>query len=162
MKIRSSATAADLMQKDVFTLDADASVGEAVRAFEEYHIGGAPVRDAAGAIVGFLSSHDLARLERAHERWREAVGVAEPAADDPFGDGAPFEFRPGASPSLTGEAVRDWMSPATHTVAPGTSLQELCRIMVEKSIHRVPVVEGGALKGIVTTTDVVRFVASDA
>lgn len=52
------------------------------------------------------------------------------------------------------ELVKDWMSREVLTVSPETSVLEAGRIMVDHTIRRLPVVEGGQLIGIITHGDV--------
>jgi CBS-domain-containing membrane protein len=51
------------MTKAVYTVETDASAEEAAWGFTRRHIGGAPARDAAGNLVGVLSSSDLINPE---------------------------------------------------------------------------------------------------
>ncbi len=51
------------------------------------------------------------------------------------------------------ELVRDWMSRDVVTVGPDTLLPDANRLMVEKRIRRLPVVENGRLQGILTYGD---------
>ena len=55
----------DIMTKDVYAVDADASAEEAAWGLTRRHIGGAPARDAEGNLVGVLSSSDLVNPEPA-------------------------------------------------------------------------------------------------
>ncbi len=52
------------------------------------------------------------------------------------------------------ELVRDWMSRQVVTVTPDTLLSEASRLMTERRIRRLPVVENGRLLGILTYGDV--------
>ncbi len=52
------------------------------------------------------------------------------------------------------ELVRDWMSREVVTVTPDTLLPEASRLMTERRIRRLPVVENGRLLGILTYGDV--------
>ena len=56
-------TVRDIMSANVFTVDADASAEEAAWALTRRHIGGAPVRDSRGNLVGVLSKGDLLNPE---------------------------------------------------------------------------------------------------
>jgi predicted transcriptional regulator len=58
-------TVRDIMTKDVYTLEAEASAGEAAWGFTRRHIGGAPVRDASGYLIGVLTKGDLVNPEPA-------------------------------------------------------------------------------------------------
>jgi CBS-domain-containing membrane protein len=53
----------DIMTTKVHTVEADASAEEAAWGFTFRHISGAPARDAAGNLVGVLSSSDLVNPE---------------------------------------------------------------------------------------------------
>src|SRR5579863_4032957 len=53
----------DIMTKAVYTVEADASAEEAAWGLTRRHIGGAPVRDGRGNLVGVLSKGDLVNPE---------------------------------------------------------------------------------------------------
>jgi CBS domain-containing protein len=44
------------------------------------------------------------------------------------------------------------------TVSPETAIKDAARLMAEKKIGCVPVVSEGSLVGLVTTTDILRYV----
>jgi len=46
------------------------------------------------------------------------------------------------------------MSGALITVGPSTTLREAARLLRERKIGALPVVEGGKLAGVITTTDI--------
>ncbi len=52
------------------------------------------------------------------------------------------------------ELVKDWMTRNVVTISPDTTLPEAHRLMTDKGIRRLPVVEHGRLVGIVTRGDV--------
>lgn len=52
------------------------------------------------------------------------------------------------------ELVKDWMTGDVITITPLTTLPEAHRILLEKKIRRLPVVENDKLVGIVTRGDV--------
>ena len=58
---------------------------------------------------------------------------------------------------MTKLRVRDVMTPAPARVAPDASVEEVARLMTREGFHRVPVVEGERLVGIVSTMDFVRL-----
>ena len=61
--------------------------------------------------------------------------------------------------SLKDLIVKDVMVEDVVTVSPTESVSELAKLMTEKHINRIPVVENGVVIGIVTRTDIVRAVA---
>lgn len=58
--------------------------------------------------------------------------------------------------------VKDWMTSSVVTVGRGTPISEAHRIMKEKNIRRLPVVQNNKLVGIVTIGDVREASPSDA
>jgi CBS domain-containing protein len=159
-------TARQIMVTDVLELQVDAPVRDAVEAFEDYHIHGAPVVDAARRLVGVLSDADIVRIGRVREgRVTSVASAAEPSpereGDDEVPDPEFSEFAPEEySPELLGrETVGDWMTTEVITVAPEATLQEICSILDREQIHRVFVVDGEKLAGVVSTMDVVRCIA---
>lgn len=56
-------------------------------------------------------------------------------------------------------AVRDVMSEPAVTIAPDAPVQDAARAMAEKKIGCLPVLEEGALVGILTESDILRYVA---
>ncbi len=163
MTPKTAVTAADLMRTDVLRLSVDTPIQEAVENFEEYRITGAPVVDEAGRLVGFLSLRDIATSEHVRDgRIVAERGSWPDTVEDEFDEGEGWGESDDYSPGVLGrETVQDWMNPDLITCTPDTRLKDLCKLMVRESVHRVLVVEGGSLKGIVTTFDVVRHIAGD-
>ena len=94
------------------------------------------VVDGAGKVVGVLSTTD--------------VLSAEAEVDDPIARRALFEYT----------AVRDIMTPRPYTIAPGEDIREAARQMLYADVHRIFVAEGDQVVGIISTTDIVRAVAT--
>jgi len=63
----------DIMSTDVFSLETDASAEEAAWALTRRHIGGAPVLNKEGQIVGVISQSDLLNPERSQWLKRKAT-----------------------------------------------------------------------------------------
>jgi predicted transcriptional regulator len=60
------------------------------------------------------------------------------------------------SPSTAGQI----MTKPAVTVAPNETLQRVCETMYERRIHRIVVAEGKQIKGILTTMDILRAIAT--
>jgi len=56
-------------------------------------------------------------------------------------------------------ALRDVMTPSPLTVAAGDSILDAARLMGERNVRHLPVVEGGNLVGIVSIRDVLGYLA---
>jgi CBS domain-containing protein len=163
-----SVLVSELMQTDVYRLDPETPIEEAVAAFEDLHISGAPVVDEFEHVVGVLSAYDVARPDRIRgdgiETGDHEFSMLEPedtmrqqlANDDVILDKETYSTR-----LWGGDTVADWMSHAVISVPPGHSLRRACRVMAREDIHRVFVIEGGRLLGVLSSFDVVRFVAGE-
>jgi acetoin utilization protein AcuB len=90
-----------------------------------------------GRLVGLLSERDL-------------MGAATAAI---FG-----LKQKSKSALLKSVSVKDIMKKKVVTVKPDTPIKETARLMKEKKIGCVPVISEGRLVGLVTTTDILRFV----
>ncbi|MBK6940215.1 MAG: CBS domain-containing protein [Planctomycetes bacterium] len=153
-------TARDLMVDEVITVDADAPIEEAVRILDEDQVSGLPVIDAAGKLVGMITSHDLARIDHERDGGIEARPTEPTLADvldEADDDDDPVRLTEGFADAI----VREFMTPAVISVSPSTTLKQICGVLARENIHRVVVTEHGKLLGIVTTTDIVRRLADD-
>jgi CBS domain-containing protein len=61
------------------------------------------------------------------------------------------------SPSTAGQI----MTKPAVTVAPNETLQRVCEMMYNRRIHRVVVAEGTQIRGILTTMDILRAIATN-
>jgi len=110
----------------VVTVAPRQSVASVVDLLTQNRIGAAPVTDADGRLVGIISERDVIRGLSEH---REAV--------------------------LT-MAAEQLMTREVMTCAPGSSIVELMEVMTNQRIRHLPVVQNGALAGIVSIGDVVK------
>ncbi len=153
--------ARDLMKKDVARLDAGAPVDEVMTQLESDGISGAPVVDAAGRVLGVFSLTDVARAKEAEaatpgsprgEYYMPETGIDEEADEFSYKD----DYSPEALPTGT---VAEWMSEDVVSVEPGDSVRVVCKRMQDRRVHRVLVLEDGKLAGILSSFDVVRWIA---
>jgi CBS domain-containing protein len=129
-------TVAELMERKVKTVRSEATVAEAIMELADAHISGMPVVDGAGRVIGVLSTTDLLTAEA------ETGDVA-------------------ARRSLwENTAVRELMTPRPFTIAPDEDAREAARQMLYADVHRLFVAEGDQVIGVISTTDIVRAVAT--
>jgi len=148
-KANSMKTASEIMQAEVRTLSPDSTLREAAELLGLWNVSGAPVVDEYGALVGVVSESDL--LSEARKR----AAIPRTAA---FGVFLPVEdalwriYHEGAT-LLVGEV----MSTKLAMASPDTPLDELGRMLVNRRINRIPVVDDSEkLVGIVTREDVLK------
>ena len=56
--------------------------------------------------------------------------------------------------------VKDVMRRNVITISPDDGVEHIARLMMRSQIHRLPVVEGGRLLGIVTRHDFLKLIAN--
>ena len=157
--------ARDIMKRNVFKLEPTATIEEAVTAFSEIQIGGAPVVDRGGKLLGVISASDIARPENMRagkvdvQRGDYTMGDASPDDDGSYDEEVVFAMEDYSPDVLAGTTVADLMSTDLVTVPPDATLKQVCAQLVKEHAHRVMVVERGKLVGIVSSLDVARCVA---
>ena len=129
----SMAMVVDLMAGDPVVVAPDLPVDVVAGVLAAYDVGGLPVVDATGRLVGVVSQTDLVRLR--------ATSVQ--ASD---------------WPTLL---VRDVMTQPAITIRGSASLREAARVMTEHDIHRLVVVGDDAKTalGVISDSDLVRAFA---
>jgi CBS domain-containing protein len=63
--------------------------------------------------------------------------------------------------AVTGRMIEDLMTTDIITITPGTTIKDTSRFMIANSIRRLPVVSEDELIGLITTTDILRYFASN-
>lgn len=146
-------TAREIMTREVVTAGPEDSVEDLARLLAEKRIGGVPVVDDQGRVLGVVTQSDL--LKRTRE---PTLPLALNILDLHLFLETPARFRQRLE-KLLGTTVRQVMSSPAITVSPDTPVSELARLMEDKGIHTLPVVEEGKLVGIVGKLDLIRVLA---
>lgn len=143
-------TAQDIMTTDVVTVGPETDVAEAAKIMLERHFNGLPVVDASGTLMGVICQSDLItqqktlKLPSIFTLLDGLIPLSSPAA---------FEQE---IKKMTATTVEQAMSDEVVTVTPGTSVEEIATLMVDKKLHTLPVVEGDKLVGVVGKEDVLK------
>ena len=74
-----------------------------------------------------------------------------------FADGAYREEENISSSIYEMFTIRQLMIGNLETVSPDTTIKEVAELLVKREFHSLPVVEKGKLKGMVTTTDLIKY-----
>jgi tRNA nucleotidyltransferase (CCA-adding enzyme) len=152
-------TAADLMQRDVKTVDADLPVPELEYTLVCAGISGAPVMQGK-KVVGVVSRSDIVEVLTAEQEFGELVGEWYVDAVQDAGDAEQRKkLHATVGQRLQGMRVRDIMNPELISVDPGMPAAEIARAMLERGVHRVLVIEDDKLLGLITTSDMLRVLA---
>ena len=136
------------------------SPGMPVRELEErlisHHVGGFPVLD-HGKLVGMVTRSDLVRVLDLEHTIDDLIAERAEATGAPADSSQSRGARIGAR--LEAMTVADVMVRDVVTVAPETPIEEVARTMVQAHVHRLPVVDGDRLVGLVTGVDLARVIA---
>lgn len=148
--------ARDVMQANVLSVPPELTLA----ALEDYllakRISGAPVVE-DGKVIGIVSRSDVVRclsLERSLSGLI-AEGLASPE-EPPSAVRLPADLEE----RLTAHTVRDAMVVDPVVVAPDTPIADVARMLHERHIHRVLVIDRGTLRGVISTLDLVRLIAA--
>lgn len=173
----------DIMTTDVVTVTPSTSLRDAAELFARRHIGGAPVVDGQ-RVVGVVSTSDILNYaasapavkppaDDTDDEWTPPP--EEAVWDDGEGSGSFFadrwayaaadsvdfivEAAGGGTAALDGHTVGEIMSGDILSLAPTADIALAAERMRAADVHRLLVMERGALVGIVSTTDLARAVA---
>ena len=147
-------TVADIMTTDPILVNPNTPLQEAISILADKEISGLPVVDETGKLVGVISESDL--------MWQES-GI-EPPPYIMFLDSViylknPARYNKEIHKAL-GQTVAEVMSDRPITVRANESVPEAARIMHDKKVRRLPVVDQDSkVIGIVTQGDVIKMMA---
>jgi len=126
------------MSREVHTVKRNDELAIADELMKQKRVRHLPVLDEDGEVCAVVSQRDLFR-----GALLRALGYGSRAEEL----------------MLKQVAVKEAMSAEIQTTAPDTPIADAARVMIERKIGCLPVIENGRLVGIVTETDFVRLVA---
>ncbi|MDI6800230.1 MAG: CBS domain-containing protein [Actinomycetota bacterium] len=142
--------ARDIMTKDPTTIDENLSVKEAAEILLAKKIGGAPVVNAAGEMVGIISEGDLIMAD---------VKLEFPSyihlLDGLIYLGGLKKFEDNLKKAI-GAKVKDVMTESVISAEADDSVMDVATKMVKEDVARLPVLDGGRLAGIITKADIMK------
>lgn len=140
----------EIMTSKVHTVGPGASIFEIAKLMTDERIGGLPVVDPDGNMIGIVSETDLLhRVETDTERKRKWWLA-------PFIDS---DTRARDYVKSHGLKAADVMSRYVISVGKDTKLSEVADVLEANNIKRVPVLDYGKLVGMITRGDLVRMLA---
>lgn len=126
----------NIMTKNVVKLNITDDLTKAEQLFKKHKIRHMPVVS-GNRILGMLSYTDLLRISFV-DAVDDDADVVDVTVYNMF-------------------TVEQVMTKKLVTVTPETNIKEVAQILAEKEFHALPVVEGDLLLGIVTTTDLIKY-----
>jgi CBS domain-containing protein len=140
-----------IMTRPVVTVSSETTIVEAANTMLQRHVGGLPVVDAAGKLVGIISEGDFLR--------RSEIGTQRRR-------GRFLKFILGPGQAATdfvhehGRKVAEIMTKEPLTISEDTNLEEIVELMEKNHVKRLPVMRGDQVIGIVSRANLLQAVAS--
>jgi len=153
---RMALIAKSMMSTRVLSVSPETPLVNVHRIFVEEEIHGAPVVDETNAIQGVISSADLLR---AVVQEREAGGADSGYLREmmEFSSSGWQTMPDDFQDRLAQLRVEDFMTRDVVSVAPDTPIAEVAQSMRRDRVHRVFVVDGEALVGVISALDLVAL-----
>jgi len=126
----------EIMTKSVITLNRNDDLETAERLFKSHNIRHIPVVDGS-KIIGMLSYTDLLRISFA-DAVNEEDNTVESLVYNMF-------------------TIEQVMAKKLVSVPPTATIKEVAQLLSEREFHALPVLQDKKLVGIVTTTDLIKF-----
>jgi len=131
-------TVRDIMTERPRTVTPDSDLKDAARDMVRLGVGGLPVVDDSGLVIGMIGERELLRSLSGYLQGGRAEGARTP--------GAP----------ATRQTVREAMTRQVLCVSPDQAIADVSSMMTNKDVDRVPVVRDGRIVGMLTRGDIVR------
>ena len=140
-----------IMKRDVYVLHSDDTVQAAMQLFINEGISACPIVDRDDRPVGFISDGDILKnLARNSSSFMDPVALIAMTAQDKRGYDEKLEElmeKPVAS-----IGTRNFLSVNVHE-----SIDEVCRVLADNHLKKVPVMEDGKICGIINRSDITRY-----
>jgi CBS domain-containing protein len=142
--------AQDIMTREVITVSPATTVTELAQLLASHNIGGAPVVDQSGALLGVVTESDLIdQKKKIHIPTVVTILDSVFYLENP--DRMEKEIR-----KIAGLTVEDIYSKKPLTVDENTLIDEIATMMAEKNVHTLPVMRGDALVGVIGKRDIIK------
>lgn len=145
--------AKDIMTRKLITLTEETPVTEAAKVLATKKIGGAPVVNSSGQVVGIVSESDLI-IQDVKLHFPHFINLL----DSYIFLGSLKKFETLLKKAVAAK-VKDLMSSEVISVAPEATIEDVATLLTEKKISRVLVMAEGRLLGIITKGDIVKSLA---
>jgi len=145
--------AKDIMTRKLVTFSEETPVTEAAKVLAAKKIGGAPVVDSSGAVVGVVSESDLI-IQDVKLHFPHFINLL----DSYIFLGSLKRFETLLKKAVAAK-VKDLMTTEVISVTPEATIEDVATLLTEKQISRVLVMSEGRLLGIITKGDIVKSLA---
>lgn len=141
---------ADYMTKEVITVTPDTPLRELAEILSKHNINGVPVVDEQGKVLGVVCESDLVNQNKPLH-----IPTVFFILDSVIPVGNPWRLHKDFQ-RISATTVGDIYSRPAVCVTPETDLSDAARLMADKKLYTLPVLEQGRLAGILGKGDVIR------
>lgn len=142
--------AADIMTTDVITVEKETTVVELANLLATHNIGGTPVVDGKGRLLGVVTESDLI-----DQKKKVHIPTVMTILDSVIYLESPERMEKEML-KMAGSSVGDIYTENPETVSEETTIESIATIMSEKNIHTLPVMRGEALVGVIGKGDIIK------
>lgn len=142
------------MKRDVYSLNENTTVRDAIAFFSEKNISGAPILSSDGKAKGFITDGDIMRYLRVDDYPAAALGSSSMFMDYFWNDHAEFEKKLHDIMDLN---VLEIGNDKPITIPLGTSSEDICKLLSAAGVKKVPVVDGEKVVGIISRSAVTHY-----
>ena len=140
---------AQIMKTDVYALAPTDRVGDALKLLVDKGISGAPIVEDDGNLIGFMSDGDVMRyLADQHPAFKNAWSVLVESGNNHFDE----VLQQVMDLPVTTLATRHVIS-----VDVNTDFGEVCRVLADHHLRKIPVTHEGRMIGIVNRSNISRY-----
>ena len=139
----------EIMKKDVYTVNENDSLIEALKLISEKKVSGMPVTDDSGRLTGFISDGDIIRF--LSDSYPSFVNIYSFINID-------FDSR---LKELIHTKVKNIARKTVITVNADDDISEVCSILSKKHIKKAPVIKDGAMVGIINVSNITKYALED-
>ena len=143
-----------LMEKTPFVVKDTMPVGEVMHELVNRKVSGMPVVDDGCAPIGFISDGDIMRyLSECHPAITSSYSLMEAANSQTFDE---------KLKELVALPVSHIATERVVSISQDATLQEACTLLAQHKLKKVPVVQNGAIVGMLSRSDVIRYAMNNA
>jgi CBS domain-containing protein len=142
--------AQDIMTKNVITVTPETTVTELALLLSSHNIGGVPVLDSSGVLLGVVTESDLI-----DQKKKIHIPTVITILDSVFYLESPDKMEKEIK-KIAGSTVGDIYTKNARTVNEDTLIDEIATLMAEKNVHTLPVMRGDRLAGVIGKRDIIK------
>ena len=141
----------EIMKKDVYTVSDEATIKEVLQVLVDSKTSGLPIVNSKKQVVGFISDGDIMKfIAKQNPRIIDMTSFITV-----WYDTESFEKK---LHDLMDLSVMELATTKLVSVDTDYDIDEVAKVLGEKKIKKVPVLEDGKLAGVISRSDILRYI----